>query len=188
MKRQIFILLMCSALSFTVLADDHYTVDPRHTFPSFEINHLGFSIQRGFFNKTSGKIVLNPEAKTGRINIAIAAASINTGLKELEEILRSDDFLDAAQYPEITFVSDKLTFNKERLVAADGTLTLHGIAKLVHLTVERFYCGINIIALNTTCGANVTTTIKRSDFDVDKYAPKLGDEVRVAIQIEAIKD
>lgn len=188
MNKRILALLIGSSLSCSATAGDAYTIDARHTFPSFEINHLGFSIQRGLFNKTRGKVFLDPEAATGNINISIETASINTGLAELEEVLRSDDFLDAARYPEITFVSTKLSFNKEKLVAAEGLLTLHGIAKPVHLNVDRFYCGFNLIALKQTCGANATTTIKRSDFDVDKYAPKLGDDVKIAIQIEATKD
>ncbi|MDD1631204.1 MAG: YceI family protein, partial [Methylococcaceae bacterium] len=91
-------------------------------------------------------------------------------------------------YPQITFVSDKLSFNKDQLVAADGILTLHGISKPVHLTVDHFYCGMNLVSMKNTCGANATTPIKRSDFGVDKYAPKLADEVNIVIQIEATKD
>jgi len=188
MKNTILALIIGCTLSFSATAATSYTVDPRHTFPSFEINHLGFSIQRGRFNQTSGKVLLDPESATGSIHIAIETASISTGLAELEEHLRGKDFLDAKRYPQITFVSDKLSFNKEQLVAADGILTLHGISKPVHLTVDHFYCGMNMIAMKNTCGANATTTIKRSDFGVDKYAPKLADDVNIAIQIEAIKD
>ena len=148
MKKAIVALIIFSTLSFSAAAADSYTVDPRHTFPSFEINHLGFSIQRGRFNQTSGKILLDPESSTGKINIAIETASISTGLAELEKHLRSSDFLDADRYPQITFVSDKLSFNKGQLVAADGLLTLHGISKPVHLTVDHFYCGMNLIAMN----------------------------------------
>jgi polyisoprenoid-binding protein YceI len=188
MKKSILALIIGSTLSLSATAATSYTVDPKHTFPSFEINHLGFSIQRGRFNQTSGKILLDPETATGSIHIAIETASINTGLAELEEHLRGKEFLDAARYPKITFVADKLSFNKDQLVAADGVLTLHGISKPVHLTVDHFYCGMNLITLKNTCGANATTTIKRSDFGVDKYAPKLADEVNISIQIEAIKD
>ena len=188
MKKNILTLIISSTLSLSATAATSYTVDPRHTFPSFEINHLGFSIQRGRFNQTSGKILLDPETATGNIQIAIETASISTGLAELEEHLRGKDFLDAARYPKITFVSDKLTFNKDQLTGADGILTLHGVSKPVHLTVDHFYCGLNLIAMKNTCGANATTTIKRSDFGVDKYAPKLADDVHIAIQIEATKD
>ncbi len=188
MKTSILALIIGSTLSFSATAATSYTVDPKHTFPSFGINHLGFSIQRGRFNQTSGKVLLSPESATGSIHIAIETASISTGLTKLEEHLRSKDFLDAGRYPQITFVSDKLSFNKDQLVAADGILTLHGIAKPVHLTVDHFYCGMNMIAIKYTCGANATTSIKRSDFGVDKYVPAIADKVDIAIQIEATRD
>lgn len=188
MKITYLTLILGSTLSFSATAATSYTVDPRHTFPSFEISHLGYSIQRGRFDQTSGKISIDPVSGTGSINITIETASISTGLAELEKHLRGEDFLDAGRYPKMTFVSDKLTFNKDQLVAADGVMTLHGISKPVHLVVDHFYCGMNLIAMKNTCGANATTTIKRSDFGVDKYVPKVGDEVTVAIQVEATKD
>ncbi len=188
MNKTPLIFIIATMLSLPVAAADSYTIDPRHTFPSFEINHLGFSIQRGRFNQTSGKIMLAPESASGTIQVAIDTASISTGLAELEEHLRGKDFLDAARYPKITFSSDKLSFNKDQLVAVEGNLTLHGITKPVHLVVDYFHCGINMIAMKNVCGANATTTIKRSDFGVDKYAPALADEVKIVLQIEAIKD
>jgi len=188
MKKIVLALMIGNALSFSATAADSYSVDPRHTFPSFEISHLGFSIQRGRFNQTSGKVRLDPKSASGSIDIAIDTASISTGLAELEEHLRGKDFLDAARFPRITFVSDKLSFDKDKLIAVDGTLTLHGVAKPVHLTIDHFYCGMNMIAMKNTCGANATTTIKRSDFGVDKYVPAVGDDVAIAIQIEATKD
>ncbi len=188
MKTFILVLILGSTLTFSAIAATSYTIDPRHTFPSFEISHLGFSIQRGRFNRTSGNVWLDPEKGTGSINIAVETASISTGLAELEEHLRGEDFLDSARYPKLSFISDKLTFNNNKLVAADGIMTLHGISKPVHLVIDRFYCGMNLIAMKNTCGANATTTIKRSDFDVDKYVPKVGDEVKIVIQVEATKD
>jgi len=118
----------------------------------------------------------------------IDTASISTGLAELEEHLRGKDFLDAARYPQIPFSSAKLSFNKDQLVAVDGNLSFHGITKPVHLVLDYFHCGMNIIAMKNVCGANATTTIKRSDFGVDKYAPTLADKVNIMLQIEAAKD
>jgi polyisoprenoid-binding protein YceI len=188
MKTTLLALIIGSTLSQSAEAATSYTVDPWHTFPSFEISHLGFSIQRGRFDRTTGKVTLDPDKGTGNINIMIESASISTGLAELEKHLRGENFLDAARYPQITFVSDKLTFNKDQLIAVDGIMTLHGVSKSVHLTIDHFYCGMNLIAMKNTCGANATTTIKRSDFGVDKYVPKVGDEVKIAIQVEATKD
>ena len=176
--------LLCS----TTAVADSYTIDSRHTFPSFEIDHLGFSIQRGRFNQTSGKVRLDLKSATGAIDISIDADSISTGLPALEEHLRGKDFLDAVKYPNIRFQADKLSFNKDQLIAADGNLTLHGVTRPVHLTVDRFHCGINLISLKNTCGANAISVIKRSDFGVDKYAPALADDVKIMIQVEAIKD
>ncbi|MBL1264399.1 YceI family protein [Methylomicrobium sp. RS1] len=178
-----------SAVTSTARAET-YTVDPRHTFPSFEIDHLGFSIQRGRFNQTEGKIALEPASPAGgSIDVAIDAASISTGLPELEKHLRGEDFLDVARFPKILFKSKQLIFdNQGQLIGAKGELTLHGVTKPVHLAVDRFHCGMNLISMKNVCGANATATIKRSDFGVDKYAPALADEVNVIIQIEAIRD
>jgi polyisoprenoid-binding protein YceI len=187
----LFALILTCAWAFPAAAmADSYTVDPRHTFPSFEIDHLGFSIQRGRFNQTEGKITLAPEAPDGgSIDVAIDAASISTGLADLEKHLRGEDFLDVARFPKILFKSSQLIFdNQGQLTAAEGKLTLHGVTKPVRLTVDRFHCGLNLISMKNVCGANATATIKRSDFGVDKYAPALADEVKVVIQIEAIKD
>ncbi|MGR8940344.1 MAG: YceI family protein [Gammaproteobacteria bacterium] len=188
MKNKLLASILSGALSFSASAADTYTVDPRHTFPSFEIDHLGFSIQRGRFNQTEGKITLSPESASGMIDIAIDTASISTGLADLERHLRGEDFLDARRFPKILFTSKHLTFNKKQLIGADGELTLHGVTRPVHLTVDHFHCGVNLISMKNVCGANATATIKRSDFGVDKYAPALADDVKVMIQIEAIKD
>ncbi|MGR8981168.1 MAG: YceI family protein [Gammaproteobacteria bacterium] len=188
MNKSILSLVAGCSIGFSAAAADFYTVDSRHTFPSFEISHLGFSIQRGRFNETSGKVMLDPKAGKGSVDIAINTASISTGLAELEKHLRGEDFLDAAKYPQIKFISDKLSFSGEKLVAVDGNLTLHGVTRPVRLAVDHFHCGLNMIRMVQTCGANATTAIKRSDFGVDKYVPAVGDEVRIQIQIEAVKD
>lgn len=188
MIRKLSTLTAASLASFSALAADSYTIDSHHTFPSFEIGHLGFSTQRGRFNETSGKVTLDAAAAKGSIDISVNTASISTGLTELEEHLRGKDFFDSSQYPTMTFKSDKLSFQGDKLVGADGTLTLHGIGKPVHLNVEHFYCGMNVIRLKYTCGADATARIKRSDFGIDKYAPAVADEVKVLIQVEATKD
>ncbi len=174
--------------SASIFASDTYQVDSRHTFPSFEIDHLGFSKQRGRFNKTKGIIVLDNKQKKGQIQIEIDADSISTGLEELETHLKSKDFLDVQTYPKITFISNQLTFNQEKLTGGEGQLTLHGITKPVHLNIDHFYCGFNPISFKNVCGANATTTINRSDFGVDKYVPMISDSVNIVLQIEAVKN
>ena len=188
MKQALIAFTLASTMSISAFAADSYTIDPRHTFPSFEINHLGFSITRGRFDRTSGKITLDTAAKTGSIDVTIDVTSIDTGLVDLEKHLQTDEFFDAAKYPTITFKSNKLKFEGDKLVSAEGDFTMHGVTKPVTLKLDLFQCGIHPMLKKPHCGANATTTIKRSEYGIAKYVPMVGDEVKIAIQVEATKD
>ncbi|HUW51361.1 MAG TPA: YceI family protein [Sulfuricella sp.] len=187
-KTLIALALVGATIGMPAIAADNYTIDSRHTFPSFEINHLGFSIQRGRFNRSSGKITLDTAAKSGSIDVTIDATSIDTGLASLEEHLQGEDFFDTAKYPVITFTSKSLKFDGDRLIGADGDFTMHGVTRPVTLTIDHFRCAPHPMTRKQTCGANATTSIKRSEFGIVKYVPNVGDEVKIAIQVEATKD
>lgn len=187
MKKTLFV-LAAAGLAAPALAAESYTVDPRHTFPSFEIDHLGFSTQRGRFNKTTGKITLDRQAGTGTVEIAIDTASVDTGLDKLEEVLRSDEFFDAARHPTLIFKSGAVKFSSDRISSVDGELTILGVTRPVTLTVHAFHCGVNPVYKKEACGADATATIKRSDFGMTKFLPALGDEVKLRINVEAFKD
>lgn len=176
------------AVPFAAVAADSYTVDPTHTYPSFEVNHLGFSITRGSFDKSEGKITLDTAAKSGSIMITVDTTSINTGLAKRDDHLRSEDFFNVAKFPTMTFKSTKLRFSGDKVVGADGDLTLLGVTKPVTLNVDWFACGTHPINKKSVCGANATTTIKRSEYGLAAYVPAVGDEVKIAIQVEAFKD
>lgn len=188
MKKTIASLLLCGVMSVPAFAADSYTVDSGHTYPSFEINHLGFSIQRGRFDKSGGRITLDTSARTGTVEITIDTASINTGHAKRDEHLRSEDFFDVGRFPTMTFKSDKLRFNGDKLVGAEGELTLLGVTRPVTLAVDAFSCGTHPIMKKPVCGANATATIKRSEFGMKTYVPAVGDDVHIAIQVEAFKD
>jgi polyisoprenoid-binding protein YceI len=180
--------LVVSAFALPAIAADSYSIDPNHTFPSFEINHLGFSNLRGVFNSSSGKIVLDPAGKGGSMEISVDTASVTTGQAKRDEHLRSDEFFNVAKFPNMTFKSNKLKYNGDKLVGADGDLTLLGVTKPVSLTVTYFNCGVNPISKKPTCGGNATGTIKRSDFGMKAFAPGISDEVKLFISAEASKD
>ena len=169
-------------------APESYNIDSTHTFPSFEINHLGFSTQRGRFNKTTGSIVLDRAAKKANVDITIDANSISTGLEKLEAHLRAEDFFDVAKYPTITFKSTAAKFDGDKLATVSGNLTMHGVTKPVTLTVTSFYCGFNQAYKKDACGADAVTTLKRSDFGINYALPAVSDEVKLLIQVEAHKN
>ncbi|MEY3220766.1 MAG: hypothetical protein RIT27_2123 [Pseudomonadota bacterium] len=188
MKKRVLSGLIVSLIASSVsLAADEYSIDETHTFPSFEISHLGFSTQRGRFNKTTGNLMLDLEAKKGSIEVTIDVDSLDTGLKKLEDHLLGEDFFDAKQFPTMTFKGDDFTFEGKKLVSVAGDFTFHGVTKPVVLKVENFKCAPHPMFKVETCGADASTSIKRTEFGMGKYAPALGDDVKIQIQVEAVK-
>lgn len=167
-----------------------YTIDPRHTFPFFEIEHGGLSMQVGRFNETRGKVTLGPAAGTGSIEVTINAASVSTGFEPLEKHLRSDNFFNVAAFPTITYVSKQMKFDGERPVGAEGELTLLGVTRSVPLVIENFRCVVNLASKRKSCGAQVSAVVHRPDFGfAPKYSPPaLGTDVRLRFPVEATLD
>ena len=177
-------LLFSSAL---YAAPETYVIDPTHTYPRFEYSHFGYSKQSVRFDKTSGTITLDRAAKTGLVNVVIDTTSVSSGLPLFNQHLQAEDFFDTARYPTIIFKSDALTFSGDDLVSVKGNLTIKGITKPVTLTVTSFQCMPHPMRKKDACGANATTQIKRSDFNMGKYAPNVSDEVTLTLPVEAIK-
>jgi polyisoprenoid-binding protein YceI len=169
-------------------APENYTIDSTHTFPSFEVGHMGFSTQRGRFNKTSGSIVLDRAAKKATVDISIDASTISTGLDKLEAHLRAEDFFDTAKFPTISFKSTGAKFDGDKLTSLSGNLTMRGVTKPVTLTVTSFFCGPNPVYKKDACGADAVATLKRSDFGINYALPGVSDEVKLQIQVEAHKN
>ncbi len=189
MKRQILVAAAIASLSTAALAaPESYTLDSRHTFPVFEVSHLGYSIQRGRFNKTTGTFSLDRAAKAGTIAIDIDVASINMGIEKWDQQMKSENFFNAAKFPSITYKSTELAFDGDRVVAADGELTLLGVTKPVKATIADFVCKAHPMLKKEVCGGNVTASIKRSEFGMSYGLPGIGDDIKLVIPVEAIKD
>lgn len=179
-------LLFAVALSFAQPSQaTEYSIDPSHTYASFEIDHLGFSTQRGQFNQSSGTVEFDPDAKTGRIDITIDTASLDTGFALRDEVLRSDTWFNAKDFPKILFRSQSLVFTDNQLSAVEGTLTMLGEARPMRLEISRFKCGFNLAKRKQGCGADAVGVLRRSEFGLNNGLPFIGDEVRLRIQVEA---
>ncbi|MCU0736208.1 MAG: YceI family protein [Methylotetracoccus sp.] len=186
--RKVATLVLASLTAASAVAADSYTIDPNHTLPVFEVNHLGFTTQRGRFDKTSGKIQLDREKNKGAVDWTIEADSINMGQTKWNDHLKSADFFNAAQFPTITYHSEKLLFQGSTPVSAEGSLTLLGVTKPLKVKIHRFTCGTNPMTQKDLCAADIEATLKRSEFGMTKYLPGVGDEVRVLVPVEAYKD
>ena len=169
-------------------APETFNVEPTHTFPRFSYNHLGYSVQLSRFDKTSGKVVFDKAAKTGSVDITIDTKSVSTGAATFNEHIQGEDFLDTAKHPTATFKSTKVVFEGDKPAKIEGNLTLKGVTKPVTLTVTSFQTMPHPMVKKDALGANAYTTVKRTDFNMGKNAPYVGDEVRIDIAIEAIKE
>lgn len=178
----LFAALAGSALAAPVT----YQVDGSHTFPRFSYSHFGLSTQLSSFSNTSGQVVYDAEAKTGSVDITIDMKSVNTGFADFNGHIQGEDFLDTAKYPTATFKSSKVVFEGDKPKSIDGVLTIKGVSKPVTLTVTNFLAMPHPMVKKPALGANAHTTIKRSEFNAGKFAPYVGDEVRIDIAIEAI--
>ena len=169
-------------------APETFNVEPTHTYPRFEYSHFGYSNQQQRFDKTSGKIVLDRTAQTGSVDVTIDATSVNTGYALFNQHIQAEDYFDTAKFPTITFTSTKVKFEGGKPVAVDGNLTIKGVTKPVTLTVTSFHSMPHPMLKKDAIGANATTTVKRSEFNMGKNVPYVSDEVSLTIAVEAIKE
>lgn len=185
--------LITAALLAATLGAAHaqsasYAIDPTHTFASFEILHFGTSTIRGRFDKKEGNVTIDRAAKTGKAQITIDMASINTGVPPFDGHLKSADLFDVAKFPTAKFVGDKFSFSGDKVTEVAGTLTLMGKTQPVTLKASNFSCYVNPLIKREVCGGDFETIIQRSAFGINyglpAYAP---DSVRLLVQVEAIK-
>ena len=188
MKKYFSMIILASGLVTGAHAADEYTIDSTHTFPVFEVNHLGYSVQHGRFNKTSGKITLDMAAKKGSVELTIETASLDMGFALWDEHMAAEGFFNTAKFPTMTFKSSKLIFKDDKIVAAEGEFTLLGVTKPLTVTVKSFACGEHPYYKKAMCGANIGGVIKRSDFGMSKGVPAVGDEVKIHVPVEAFKN
>jgi len=171
-------------------AEDVYNIDPIHSQPMYEIQHMkGISAQHGSFGKLTGKVTLDRAAKKGTIDVTIDTSTIRSHDARLDTILKGEDYFNVAKYPTMTFKSSDLKFDGDNVVGAEGELTMIGVTKPVTLKMTRFTCGENPFNKKPVCGGEATATIKRSDWGMKAGIPvSSSDDVKLILPIEAYKE
>jgi len=159
-----------------------YVVDPNHTQVGWRVSHMGFSNYAGGFSDVSGTLDLQPKnPSAAKLTIKIPVASVTTTSAKLTDELKGDQWLDAAKFPEMTFVSTKVTPEGKDKAKVTGNLTLHGVTKPVTLDVTLVGAGVNPLSKKVTVGFDATGTLKRSEFGVKTYVPLIGDDLHLTI-------
>jgi polyisoprenoid-binding protein YceI len=187
MRMQLVAAVVLGVFAVSAVGEETYKVDPLHTTTTFSVSHLGLSMQRGSFGRTTGTVTLDRAAKTGSIDVAIDAASVTSGSPSREAMLKGEDYFNVAQFPIIAFKSTKLKFDGDAVVGCDGELTMRGVTRPVALSVSNFRCAIHPATKKPACGAEVAARVKRSEFGMIKNQPSTGDDVYIAVAIEAIQ-
>lgn len=175
-------------LATTGAAAESYTVDVRHTFPVFEVSHYGFSLQRGRFTKVTGKLDIAPATKKASVNVTIDMTSVNMGFEDWNKHMRGERFFQVNKYPTARFVARDFAYDPDKPAPFSGELTLLGVTRSVSLKVAQWRCAKHPILPRELCGADLETSIKRSEFGMNTNLPGIGDDVRISIPVEALKD
>lgn len=189
MNKTLFSVAILLATGAAVAQPTLYNIDPNHTYPSFEADHMGgMSVWRGKFRSTSGSVQLDRTAHAGSVDITVDAASIDFGHDKMNAHAKSDQMFDVAKFPTATYKGKFSKFNGDAPIEVQGDLTLHGVTKPVTLTINSFMCKINPMLKKEVCGADASATFNRADFGIN-FGQQMGfkQDVKLAIQVEAIK-
>ena len=186
MNRFALLTVLAACTASAQAAPETYVIDNSQTVANFSISMLGVSNRPHKFEKTSVKVVLDPVTQTGSVEVNIDAASVNTGVALIDSQMQSADFFDVANFPVIRFKSNSLALGGDQ-VSLTGDLTIKGVTKSVTLAVTRFKCASQSAFQGEICVANASLTIKRSEFNMDKYMFLAGNEVALNLVIGAVK-
>lgn len=196
MRRQLLALVATLALpALPAAATETFTFDPGHSEVIFSYSHLGNSTAHGEFRTIEGTVTLDEEKpENSKIDVTIAASSVDTGVAAFDEHLQSADFFEAETYPEIRFVSQEVTLLDDKTAEITGDLTIKDVTKPVIMEATLNYIGEHQLAGAVpdyegvyVAGFSAEATLLRSDFDVGMLAPMVGDEVTLNIQAELFR-
>jgi polyisoprenoid-binding protein YceI len=162
-----------------------YKLDPSHTMVLFSWNHFGYSNPTADFGLGEGTLVFDEQnpAKSS-VDVTLPLASLDTHVPALDKHLKEADFFDADKYPTVTFKSTKVQPLGGHKFNVTGDLTVHGVTKTVVLAATLNKVGPHPMSKAQSIGFDATTSIKRSDFGVGAYVPKVSDEINIRITTE----
>jgi polyisoprenoid-binding protein YceI len=168
-------------------AQGTYKVEPTHTFVTWEAKHFGTSTSRGRFDKKDGTIEIDAVAKKGSAEITIDMKSMSTGVAPFDKHLTGKDFFNADEFPTATFKGSDFKFDGDRVTEVGGTLTMLGKTNPVTLKATNFGCYMSPFVKRQVCGGDFEATIARTQWGMSYGVPGIPDNIRLLIQIEAIK-
>ncbi len=187
MKKTLSLFALTLAAASAQAQSATYAIDPTHTFVTWETTHFGTSTSRGRFDRKEGTVQFDRAGKTGKVELSIDMGSISTGVAPFDKHLVSKDFFNVAEHPTAKFVGEKFSFDGDKVTEVAGTLTMLGKTNPVTLKASRFNCFNHPMLKREVCGGDFETTIQRTLWGSSYGVPGIPDNIRLVIQVEAIK-
>ena len=189
MKRTLLALAATAMLAVPALAADQYKLDASHSQVLFSYDHLGFSTTYGLISGFDGTATIDADnIANSSVKLEMTLADVfSTGWKARDDHFFSADFFNIEQNPIVTFTSTKVESTGEDTAKITGDLSIAGKTQEVVLDAKLNKIGTHPVNNKEWAGFDATTTLKRSDFGVEKFAPYVSDEVNVRISVELEK-
>jgi polyisoprenoid-binding protein YceI len=167
-----------------------YAIDPMHTYPSFEADHMGISTWRGKFDRSAGTVTMDRAAGSGSLDIVVDMKSADFGLPALDKVAKGKELFDVAKYPKAHFKGTLEGFADGAPTKAVGTLEMHGKTNPVTLDIRKFKCIPHPMFKREVCGADVYATLDREQFGMDAgkaYGFSMAVDLRIQVEALAAK-
>ncbi len=164
-----------------------YSLDPAHTFVTFEVLHFGTSTSRGRFGPIEGEVVLDRSAGRGEVSLRVSTATVDTGLAVFNARLRQADLLASEAHPEAFFVARNFRFDGDKPSEVRGEFTWRGSSQPLTLRALAFACRIDTQRQREVCGGDFEGAFKRSEFGASFGLPFIADTVRLVVQVEGLR-
>ncbi|MCC2277922.1 YceI family protein [Streptomyces sp. ET3-23] len=168
-----------------------WRIDPDHTAVRFVSRHIGLAEVHGRFNRFEGTLWIADRVENSRLDVVVETASIDTGVAQRDEHLRSRDFLDVATYPYMQFTSERFVHRGGSRWSVQGVLDLHGVSR--NITLDSRYLGIGTgIMGETRAACSASAELHREDFTLDwrsmlsRGIAMIGATIRVELDVQAV--
>jgi polyisoprenoid-binding protein YceI len=182
------LLALCFPMTLAQAAPVTYQIDPAHTFPSFEADHMGISVWRGKLNRNSGTVVYDKAVGTGTVEVNMDLSSIDFGLAAMNDWARGQAFFNLAAKPATAVYKGRLTAPVNGVPSkVEGELSLNGVTRPLTLSITQLKCIPHPLSKRDLCGADALGSFQRDEFGLaagKDYGFKM--DVALRIQIEAV--
>jgi polyisoprenoid-binding protein YceI len=184
---------LSTAERVSATAADTFGIDAAHSTVGFSVRHLVINNIPGRFKEYSGTIVYDA-AEPGKSSVQFSAkvASIDTGIQQRDDHLRTADFFEVAKYPELTFKSSRIEVKSKDTFVAHGTFALKGVSKEIAIPFK-LYGPITDPFKKVRVGVEANLTINRQDYGIT-YSRTLeggglviSNDVNISLNLEAVK-